>query len=175
MYCHLWWHLALFHLLNDDFEAMWKVFDERCQEGQSASPSINLFTDGVALVWRAWMAGAERSIPRMEALRDLGERFFPRPGIFVDVHRAACLAALEDWTALEAFRSDCQAAAEKGRLAAGHVVIELADGFEAFARKDWSTAHAVLSQALPSVVRIGGSRAQRRIVDETIAAAERNL
>ncbi len=173
MYCHLWWHLALFHLLNGDFEDMWRVYDERCREGQSASPSINLFTDGVALSWRSWVAGAERSSSRLEALRELGERFFPRPGIFVDVHRAACLAALEDWQALDDFRSDCQAAAEKGRLAAGHVVIELADGFEAFAREDWPTAHRVLTQALPSAVRIGGSRAQRRIVDETIEVAER--
>jgi tetratricopeptide (TPR) repeat protein len=175
MYCHLWWHLALFHLLNGEFEAMWKIYDERCREGQSASPSINLFTDGVALAWRSWAAGADRSTDRLVALRDLGERFFPKPGIFVDVHRAACLAALEDWTALDEFRSDCRAAAEKGRLAAGHVVIELADGFEAFARRDWTTAHRVLSEALPSVVRIGGSRAQRRLVDETIAAAARNL
>ncbi len=175
MYCHLWWHLALFHLLEGNFDAMWKVHDAHCQEGQSESPSINLFTDGVALAWRAWMAGDERSMERLEHLRELGERYFPRPGIFVDVHRAACLAALEDWPALEEFREGCRVTAEKGFLTTGNVVFELADGFEAFAKENWSEAHSVLSKALPSVVRIGGSRAQRRLVDETIAAAERRL
>jgi tetratricopeptide (TPR) repeat protein len=175
MYCHLWWHLALFHLLEGNFDAMWKIFDEHCQEGQSESPSINLFTDGVALTWRAWMAGAERSVARLERLRELGERYFPRPGIFVDVHQAACLAALEDWQALDDFRASCRVSEEKGFLTTGTVVFELADGFEAFAKENWSEAHRILSEALPSVVRIGGSRAQRRLVDETIAAAERHL
>lgn len=175
MYCHLWWHLALFHLLEGNFDTMWKIYDEHCLEGQSESPSINLFTDGVALAWRAWMAGAERSVARLERLRELGERYFPRPGIFVDVHLAACLAALEDWQALDDFREGCRVTAEKGYLTTGTVVFGLADGFEAFAKENWSEAHRILTQALPSVVRIGGSRAQRRLVDETIAAAERHL
>ena len=121
------------------------------------------------------MAGAERSVARLERLRALGERYFPRPGIFVDVHHAACLAALEDWQALDDFREGCRMAAEKGYLTTGTVVFELADGFEAYAKENWSEAHRVLSTALPSVVRIGGSRAQRRLVDETIAAVERHL
>ena len=175
MYCHLWWHLALFHLLEGNFDAMWKIHDEHCREGQSESPSINLFTDGVALAWRAWMAGAERSVERFAQLRELGERYFPRPGIFVDVHRAACLAALEDWQALDEFREGIRITAEKGFLTTGTVVFELADGFEAFVKENWSEAHRILTAALPSVVRIGGSRAQRRLVDETIAAAERRL
>ncbi len=175
MYCHLWWHLALFHLLEKNFDAMWTIYDDRCREGQSDSPSINLFTDGVSLAWRAWMAGAERSVARFEQLRALGNQYFPRPGIFVDVHQAACLAALEDWQALDELRASCRLSDEKGYLTTGTVVFELTDGFEAFARQDWSRAHGILSQALPSVVRIGGSRAQRRLVDETIAAAQRRL
>lgn len=175
MYCHLWWHLALFHMLEGDFDAMWQVHDDHCQEGQSESPSINLFTDGVALAWRSWTAGAERSVDRLERLRELGDRYFPRAGIFVDAHRAACLAALEDWQALDDFRSETRVTAEKGFLTTGTVMFELADGFEAFAKGNWSDAHRILSAALPSVVRIGGSRAQRRLVDETVAAAARRL
>ena len=172
MYCHLWWHLALFHLLRGDFAAMWKAYDAHCQADQSASPAINIFTDGVALAWRAEVAGAERSMDRLNALRAFGEKHFPRPGIFVDVHRAACLAALGDRPALAAFRADCRSALEKGRLAAGEVVLAICDGFEAFAEGDWARARECLRQAAPQVVRIGGSRAQRRIVSETLAAAE---
>ena len=175
MYCHLWWHLALFHLLNKDFDAMWQMFDEHCQAGVSASPPINLFTDGVALLWRAEMAGAGRSPERMNNLRALGEANFPKPGIFVDVHRAACLAYLGDQAALDDFRAQCGTAFDKGRLWAGEVVIQLTDGFAAYAGRDFARARELLTTALPQVVRIGGSRAQRRLVDETIAAAARAL
>jgi hypothetical protein len=130
LFCHLWWHLALFHLLNRDFDAMWTAYDDHCLAGQSASPAINLF-----------------------------------------VHRAACLAALGDQAALTEFRGDCRKALDRGRLAAGEVVFGITDGFEAFANGDWARARAALEVASPSVVRIGGSRAQRRIVSETLAAA----
>lgn len=171
LYCHLWWHLALFHLHRRDFENMWDVYDTHCRQGQSASLVINLFTDGVALAWRAMVAGADRPLARLEALRVLGEENFPKPGIFVDVHRAACLAALGDRKALTAFREDLETALRSGRLAAGAVVLKLADGFEAFAEEDWNRARDILAEAEPEVVRIGGSRAQRRIVSETLASA----
>jgi hypothetical protein len=171
LYCHLWWHLALFHLHRHDFRAMWDIYDAHCREGQSASLAINLFTDGVSLAWRAMVAGAERPVARLEALRALGEQHFPKPGIFVDVHRAACLAALGDRQALAAFRQDLAAELARGKLAAGTVVLEIAAGFEAFAEADWACARDVLAEAEPKVVRIGGSRAQRRLVSETLAAA----
>lgn len=171
LYCHLWWHLALFYLLRRDFDAMWRAYDAHCREGQSASPAINLFTDGVALAWRALVAGAEPPVARLEALRRLGEASFPKPGIFVDVHRAACLAALGDRTALAGFRDELETAEEAGRLAAGPVVLRLLDGFEAFALGDWQRAADLLTLAQPEVVRIGGSRAQRRLANETCSAA----
>ncbi|MCP5180630.1 MAG: hypothetical protein H6994_12150 [Pseudomonadales bacterium] len=171
LYCHTWWHLALLHLHRHDFDSMWAVYDAHCREGQSASLPINLFTDGVALAWRAIAAGAELPIVRLQALRELGEKYFPKPGIFVDVHRAACLAALGDAIALADYRRDLRSALDAGTLSAGGVVLDILDGFDAFARGHWQRACAALQAALPSVVRIGGSRAQRRIVSETLAAA----
>ncbi|MGE0621813.1 MAG: hypothetical protein AB7I04_22735 [Pseudomonadales bacterium] len=173
LYCHLWWHLALFHLLDGDFDAMWSAYDAHCLTGQSASPVINLYTDGVALAWRSMVAGADRPIERLESLRKLGEANFPKPGIFVDVHRGACLAALGDRAALAEFREALESSLTAGRLAAGEVVIRLVDGFDAFAEEDWTKSVALLSAAEPEVVRIGGSRAQRRLVAETLAAARR--
>lgn len=171
LYCHIWWHLALFHLLRGEFDAMWAVYDAHCLAGQSESPAINVFTDGVAIAWRAMVAGAERPVARLQALRALGETSFPNPGIFVDVHRGACLAALGDHAALAEFRGELEQALARDRLAAGDVVIKLVDGFDAFVREDWALAERCLSAAAPDVVRMGGSRAQRRLVTETLAAA----
>jgi hypothetical protein len=110
-------------------------------------------------------------VERLEALRRLGEASFPKPGIFVDVHWAACLAALGDREALAVFRGELESAEKAGRLAAGPVVLRLLDGFEAFALGDWQRSRDLLTAAVPEVVRIGGSRAQRRLVDETLSAA----
>jgi hypothetical protein len=173
LYCHLWWHLALFHLLRRDFDAVWRIYDRHCQSGQSASPTINVFTDGVSLAWRCLVAGGAPSRERLETLKALGEESFPRPGIFVDVHRAMVLAALGDEAALAEYRAECEAALAAGRLAAGDVVLKLLDGFAAYAAGDFVRALDVLSDAAPQVVRIGGSRAQRRFVSETLESARR--
>jgi hypothetical protein len=58
-----------------------------------------------------------------------------------------------------------------GKLPAGEVVATLADAFGAFARSDWDNAVALFEQALPQTVRIGGSRAQRDLVEHTLVAA----
>lgn len=173
LYCHLWWHLALFHLLRREFDAVWRIYDRHCQNGQSASPVINIFTDGVSLAWRCLVAGGTPSRERLEMLKALGEASFPRPGIFVDVHRGMVLAALGEEAALAEYRAECEAALAAGRLAAGEVVLKLIDGFAAYAAGDFVRARDVLSDAAPQVVRIGGSRAQRRFVSETLDSARR--
>jgi hypothetical protein len=58
-----------------------------------------------------------------------------------------------------------------GKLTPGSVVPALAEGFAAFARDDWNAAIRVFEEALPETVRIGGSRAQRDLVEHTLLAA----
>ena len=96
-------------------------------------------------------------------------------GLGVPVPHFGIVLTMEDWQALDEFREGIRVTAEKGFLTTGSVVFELSDGFEAFVKGNWSEAHRILTAALPSVVRIGGSRAQRRLVDETIASTERHL
>jgi hypothetical protein len=47
----------------------------------------------------------------------------------------------------------------------------LVDGLAAYARGDWDGAIRQLGRALPETVRIGGSRAQRDLVEHTLVAA----
>ena len=171
LYCHLWWHLGLFHVLRRDFPAVWSVFDERCGEGLSNSPPINIFTDRAALIWRAQLQGADVDETRWRDLYDYAARNFPKPGVFVDVHYILTLVALEHWQELDEFEARCRVALEGGRLRAGGVVLELLAGFRAFGQARWADAAASLEAALSTAVCIGGSRAQRRIVDETLAVA----
>lgn len=170
LYCHVWWHVALFQLHAGDVDAMWATYDGHCLPEQSRSLPINVFTDGVALAWRALAAGHDVPRARWEQLHAYARANFPRATIFLDVHQAACLAALGDDTGLQALQSDLEQALERGRLRAGPVVLALAEGFRQWARGDRQQAAGTFSAALPDVVRIGGSRAQRRLVNETLAA-----
>jgi hypothetical protein len=58
-----------------------------------------------------------------------------------------------------------------GRLPAGEAVPLLVQGFALFARGQWNDAIAQLEPALGQTVRIGGSRAQRDLVEYTLLAA----
>ena len=53
----------------------------------------------------------------------------------------------------------------------GAVVPAIAEGFAAYAKNDWNAAIRLLEQARPETVRIGGSRAQRDLIEYTLLAA----
>jgi hypothetical protein len=93
---------------------------------------------------------------------------FPRPGLaFVDVHVALAAAMAGDGAELEA--------RAKGTRGPAQPVVELAaNGFVAFARKNWSAAIESLGAMLPEHERLGGSRAQRDLFEEALLAAYRH-
>jgi hypothetical protein len=51
------------------------------------------------------------------------------------------------------------------------VVPRLANGLAAYGDGDWAKAIAILEPALSETVRIGGSRAQRDLIENTLLAA----
>jgi hypothetical protein len=104
--------------------------------------------------------------------RDYALKAFPKAGVpFADVHTAVSCAASGDFAALQKLVGEMNERLAAGKLAPGSVVPMLAEGFGAFARKDWNAAIGFFEQALPETVRIGGSRAQRDLVERTLAAA----
>src|SRR5260370_609122 len=58
-----------------------------------------------------------------------------------------------------------------GRSPGGDVVPRLAAGLAAYGRGEWAAAIAALEPALAETVRIGGSRAQRDLIENTVLAA----
>ena len=91
--------------------------------------------------------------------------------MFADVHRAVACAATGDSAALERWVSELRRYMAAGKQPAGSVVATLAEAFGAFAKCDWDGAITLFEQALPKTVLIGGSRAQRDLVELTLVAA----
>ncbi len=159
MHGHLSWHLALWALHGGDAAAMWDAVDTRVGPGVAKGLPINVLTDTAAILYRAEIAGMPVEPDRWKALSDYAVRFFPETGqSFADFH-----AALSHAMAGEGERLARIAEGAKGF--AGDLVRPVARAWDAIAREDWDAALEELSRVMAVTERLGGSRAQRDLIE----------
>jgi len=174
LHCHLNWHLALWQLELGDHEAAMRTYLKAVHPGASWGPPINTISDAASFLWRTELAGRPRDHGRWHEVSEYGTKNFPSAGLaFADVHRALAYAATGDAPALETLLGQLRERQQAGKLLAGPIVPALAEGFGAFARKDYRKALALMEPCMAEHERIGGSRAQRRLIELTLAAARR--
>lgn len=172
MHCHLSWHVALFALALGRTEEAWRAYRSAVHPGGSWGPALNVATDSASFLWRAELTGQARRADLWREVHEYTRRSFPKAGIaFVDVHAALSCVANGDTAGLGKLADELRARVSAGRLPAGSVVPQLAEGLGAYGAGQWDRAAELLGKALPQTVRIGGSRAQRDLVVKTLAAA----
>ena len=158
---HLSWHLALWALHQDELDLMWQTVDTAIAPGMSESLPINVLTDTAALFWRAELAGVDVTPERWKSLSDYAAKTFPAPGqSFADIH-----AALSHAVAGEGSRLAKLAEATNGY--AGDLVAPVARGWRAIAAQNWIGALEELTPVMADHARLGGSRAQRDLLELT--------
>ena len=171
LHCHIWWHYALLLLMTGRHADANRAFAENCLPGMSDSPAINVFTDSASYLWRSELAGVARNPEQWEAVRGHFEENFRRPIVFVDAHAGLPYAALGQTEQLEACIDQLQELGESGRLPAETTAVALNRAYGAFAAERWSEVIDLLEPTMDQVVRIGGSRAQRDLLTNTLLAA----
>jgi tetratricopeptide (TPR) repeat protein len=172
MHCHLSWHLALSALLLGRTDLAWQVYRSAVHPGGSWGPPLNTVTDAASFLWRAELAGEPSPGDLWRQVHEFALKCFPKVGVaFADVHVAIACVSVHDQVTLQRMASELNARLAAGRLPAGEVVPLLLQAFAAFAAADWSAAITGLERSLPGVVRIGGSRAQRDLVEHSLLAA----
>ncbi|MEX0286832.1 MAG: tetratricopeptide repeat protein [Paracoccaceae bacterium] len=165
LHCHLSWHLGLWALETGDLDTMWRMLDDNIAPGQSQSPPLNILTDSAALLARAELRGVAVPDHYWRQISAFAAERFPNPGLaFADVHAALAHAMAGESAPLDRIVADA-----KGPAAP--VVRALAEGFGAFARQDWAEAVRAFSGVMAQHERIGGSRAQRDLIEMALAAA----
>jgi tetratricopeptide (TPR) repeat protein len=165
MHCHISWHISLWALAAGDIDRMWQVYDEGVSPEGAWGPTINVITDCVALLYRAQLAGVPVSAERWQVISDYATTTFPRTGIgFVDAHAALAFAMSGDSAELDRVL-------ENAKGPAADVVTALAKGFRKMSARDWTGAIDDLSGTMGCHDRIGGSRAQRDLVEFAMAEA----
>lgn len=171
MRCHNWWHYALLLMAAGDGEKAWEAIRDNCLGEDLSSPSINIFTDASSYLWRAELAGEPRDDTRWRSVKEYYEENFRRPIVFVDAHAGLAYAALGLSEELDGCIGQLEELAEAGKLPADGTAASLAKAYGAFARERWSEAIEILESTIDQVVRIGGSRAQRDLMTNTLLAA----
>ena len=162
---HVSWHVALWALDAGDMDFAWKIVDENCKPGGSEGPPLNILTDTISFLHRAHLRGVDVPAARWQEISQYAADYFAAPGLaFADMHVALAHSMAGNKDAVENLIQ--QAAGP-----AADIVAPAAAAFRAFADEDWDGVELHLSAAMPAHERFGGSRAQRDLLEFTLAHA----
>lgn len=172
LYGHLSWHLALFYLAAGKHGDVMRLYEERIKPGVSASQPMGVLADGASLLWRCDLYRDEGRSPRWAEVREVAAKAFPKPGIaFADVHAALAYAAVGDDAAIAALVDGLRERAAAGKLPAGAGVIDIVLGVHAYGQGAYEDTVRLLEPVAGEVIRIGGSHAQREVIEDTLLEA----
>ncbi|SDR89600.1 FAD/NAD(P)-binding protein [Microlunatus soli] len=179
---HFSWHAALHELALGDTEAVRRRYYS--QLAPPAVTGVRALIDSASLLWRwqlttsdwdtaAATCGATPAFvgegpppPMAPILEAVGEDLVSRPQTpFVALHSAVALTAAEDPAALRRLQEHCLASSDPTLRT---VVAPVCQAFGAVLDGQWRQAARGLRDVLPVLVRVGGSAAQREIVEEAL-------
>jgi hypothetical protein len=165
LHCHISWHLALWSLETGRRDRAWKIYRDALHPGGSWGPQINVLTDCASFLARAEMAGEPRSPELWRDISQYAARWFPNSGlIFADMHSALAFAMAGDAEALARI-------IENPKGPAADILVPIARGFDGLARGDWTRVVDELEPVLQTHERVGGSRAQRDLLEYSVTCA----
>jgi tetratricopeptide (TPR) repeat protein len=169
---HIWWHKALFHLELGQYDAALALYDGPIRATQRRLG--NSLTNASALLWRLDMLGCE-----------VGDRWRDLAALWQGHANGKCLAFTDIHAAMAELRSGQEALAER-RLTAMRetaasdaeaaglyrtVGIPIVEALSAFHRGAYEAAVALLLRTRVDLWQIGGSHAQRDVIDWTLTEA----
>ncbi len=169
---HIWWHRALFYLELGQYDAALALYDGPMRATQR--PVALSLTNATALLWRLETLGC-----------DIGDRWPEQADLWQDHADGKCLVFADMHAAMAELRSGHEAqfdrrleamreTAASSLEAAGlyrTVGIPVVDGLRAFHRGAYAEAVESLLPVRVDLWQIGGSHAQRDIVDWTLTEA----
>jgi tetratricopeptide (TPR) repeat protein len=162
---HLSWHVGLWAMYEGDTARMWQKMDADVGPDVAEGLPINVLTDTASMLYRAELAGLSVDPARWRAISDYAKKFFAKPSIaFADVHAALAHAMAGETDALAKI-------VQNPAGPAADLVHDFSAAFGAVAKQNWAEATQHLSVAMSDHARIGGSRAQRDLLEHTLLNA----
>jgi tetratricopeptide (TPR) repeat protein len=172
LYGHIYWHQALGALEVGDASKALSIYEKILQPSVTVAPPLNAMSDCASLLWRLLAYGHAVPANLWADAEAYAKAQFPKSSVpFVEMHMALLAAATYNQAALEERLRVIEQRLGDGKLAAGPVVPQICRAMNAFAGEDFRTCVTLLEPVLDDVVRIGGSHAQREIIEDTFIVA----
>ena len=169
---HIAWHEALSALERGDPARALAVYEQHVQPSVSQGTPINIMTDTVSLLWRLQAYGHQVPTGLWDTAKTYAASKFAKPGLaFADAHLGLLAAAVGDKAALEERVAELTSLIEQGAMAAGPVVPAICKAALAFVEGRYAICAQILEPMAGEVARIGGSGAQREIIQDTLLVA----
>jgi tetratricopeptide (TPR) repeat protein len=172
LYSHIAWHRALLALENDDPERALAIYGCQLRHTRTVAAPVIVVADSASLLWRLLIYGYEVPEASWTDAAAYAEQAFPEVGFaFADVHLALLDAARGDRDALVHRVEALERRVAAGAMPAGPVVPAVCYAALAFAGGDYAGCVSLLEPVAADVVRIGGSHAQREVIEDTLIVA----
>jgi tetratricopeptide (TPR) repeat protein len=169
---HMAWHGALLALERGDADAALAIYADQVQPAVSKGVPLNIVSDAASLLWRLGAYGYEVPNGLWQQVSDYADQAFPKAGnAFADAHMLMIAAAIGNGAALNQRVAELDAMVAAGLLGAGVVVPAIGRAALAFAKGNLAECVRLLEPLAAEVVRIGGSGAQREVIEDTLLVA----
>jgi hypothetical protein len=166
---HIAWHAALIALERGDTERALTIYNENIAAPVATGVPLNVVSDMSSFLWRMQVYGYTVPEGLWEDAAKYASGYFKQSGFpFADFHMALIAAATGDKAAVGQRVDALVKMVEAGNLPAGPVVPAICRAVLAFAEENYALCAQILEPVAHEVVRIGGSGAQREIVEDTL-------
>ena len=169
---HVVWHLALFHLDQRDFARVLALYDTEIRAEKT--DDYRDFSNAASLLSRLELEGVDTGNRWAELIEIAETRIDDGSVVFADLHYLLALChergrglGMSPYSGAETLVSRMRRSsmASEGDMArvAGAPGLDAAKGVAAFGCGNFAAAHAAFQRAVPDLVAIGGSHAQRDV------------
>jgi len=169
---HCWWHVALFHLSEGRTEQALALYDRRVRADHSTA--ISDLIDAAALLWRIRLCGGEVGARWRELASAWSVHIGDALCSFTDLHAMISFIGAGDWKSarhLEGELAHHHAQRTRYGETTRQVGLPACRGLAAYGRGDYSRAIDLLANLGAQAHRIGGSHAQRDLLNLTLSRA----
>jgi hypothetical protein len=172
LYGHIFWHQALGALEVGDAAKALSIYTNVLSPPLNPAPPLNVMSDCAALLWR--LCAYDHAVPGglWAEAETYATTHFPKASLpFVEMHMALLAAATHNTALLDERLRAIETRLADGKLPAGPVVPAICRALRSFADENFAACVREIEPVLNDVVRIGGSHAQREIIEDTFIVA----
>ena len=167
---HNWWHLGLYLLELGRADDALALYHERVRAARSTE-WLDI-VDAAALLWRLSLYGRDVAAPAAALAADISDLVNIPVYLFNDWHALMTFGLAGDHARVaRVLLANRNALGPTNRQAADRAGHRLLEGFAAFAAGEPETAANLLIDIRPEAHAVGGSHAQRDVIDLTLIAA----